>query len=168
MNAAYSLSFLRDGIFQIISSMRTENKDGDISIDEAIKRIHARLGGDLEALQKPLIDITLRKLIHDVAGRKRLRPSIQGQSDLFGKYHGVPAMVTTEKGKKRDVTKLTQSDVEKWLERRAREDTEAKQTDENFRRMFEDLKPYLQSPEDTLEDAARRKFGAEAPQKSMI
>lgn len=67
-------------------------------------------------------------------------------------------MITTGRGKKRDTTKATFQEADSWLSAREKEDTDVRSKNEKFRQMVEELRPYMQAPTDTLEDAARRKF----------
>jgi hypothetical protein len=152
------LTDLRNDIDAVITALREGRNDGELPIDEGIARVRSELGDKILEAADQLIDLTLRKLIHDVGNRKRLSLSIVGQSSLFGHYSGVPVMITTSRGKKRDTTKATFLEVDKWFNAREKEDVETRTRNENFRAMVEELRLFMQSPDDTLEDAARRKF----------
>lgn len=96
------LTDLRDDIDAIVLDLRRERNDGEVPIDDAIARVRSNLGDKISEAADQLIDLTLRKLIHDVSGRKRLSLALVGQTSLFGHYTGIPAMITTGRGKKRE------------------------------------------------------------------
>lgn len=152
------LTDLRNDIDAVITALRSERNDGEMPIDEGIARVRSELGSKISEAADQLIDLTLRKLIHDVGSRKRLSMSIRGQSSLFDHYSGFPVMITTSRGKKRDTTKATFLEVDKWFSAREKEDVETRTRNEKFRDMVEELRPFMRSPDDTLEDAARRKL----------
>lgn len=156
------LTDLRDDIDAIVLDLRRERNDGEVPIDDAIARVRSKLAEKITEAADQLIDLTLRKLIHDVGGRKRLSLAIVGQTSLFGHYSGIPAMITTGRGKKRDTTKATFQEADGWLSARDREDTDIRSRNEKFREMVEELRPYMRAHTDTLEDAARRKFEVES------
>ncbi|WCK69478.1 hypothetical protein [Agrobacterium tumefaciens] len=163
------LTDLRDDIDAIVLDLRRERNDGEVPIDDAIARVRSNLSDKIAQAADQLIDLTLRKLIHDVSGRKRLSLAVVGQTSLFGHYSGIPAMITTGRGKKRDTTKATFHEADSWLSARDREDTDVRSKNEKFRQMVEELRPYMQAPTDTLEDAARRKFERETvPEKDLL
>lgn len=155
------LTDLRDDIDAIVLDLRRERNDGEVPIDDAIARVRSNLSDKISEAADQLIDLTLRKLIHDVSGRKRLSLALVGQTSLFGHYTGIPAMITTGRGKKRDTTKATFQEADNWLSAREKEDTEIRSKNEKFKHMVEELRPYMRAPTDTLEDAARRKFEME-------
>lgn len=156
------LTELRNDIDAIILDLRRERNDGEVPIDDAIARVRSKLADQISGAADQLIDLTLRKLIHDVSGRKRLSLALVGQTSLFGHYSGIPAMITTGKGKKRDTTKATFQEADSWLSAREKEDTDVRSKNEKFRQMVEELRPYMRALTDTLEDAARRKFEMES------
>ncbi|MBD8557004.1 hypothetical protein IFT84_21080 [Rhizobium sp. CFBP 8762] len=162
------LTDLRDDIDAIILDLRRERNDGEIPIADALARIRSELSGKISDAANQLIDLTLRKLIHDVSGRKRLSLAMVGQTSLFGHYSGIPAMITTGRGRKRDTTKATFQEADAWLSAREKEDTDVRTKNEKFKQMVEELRPFIQAPIDTLEDAARRKFELETVHASHL
>lgn len=112
------LTELRDEIDTIVIDLRCERNDGEVPLDEAIARVRSKLAERITDAADELIDFTLRKLIHDVSGRKRLGLALVGQASLFGQYSGIPAMITTGKGKKPDTTKATFQEADRWLSAR--------------------------------------------------
>ncbi|MBX8802033.1 hypothetical protein [Pseudochrobactrum asaccharolyticum] len=162
------LTDLRDDIDAVVIDLRRERNDGEIPLDEAIVRVRSKLADRITHTADQLIDLALRKLIHDVSGRKRLSLALAGQTNLFGRYSGVPAMITTGKGKKRDTTKATFQEADNWLSARENKDIDVRSKNDKFKQMVEELRPYLRSPTDTLEEAARRKFEAESPRQGDL
>ncbi|MGH0241159.1 transposase [Sinorhizobium meliloti] len=63
------LTDLRDDIDAIVLDLRRERNDGEVPIDDAIARVRSNLSDKISEAADQLIDLTLRKLIHDVSGR---------------------------------------------------------------------------------------------------
>lgn len=162
------LTELRDEIDAIVIDLRSERNDGEVPLDEAIARVRSKLADRITDAADQLIDLTLRKLIHDVSGRKRLSLALVGQASLFGHYSGIPAMITTGKGKKRDTTKATFQEADNWLLAREKEDTNVRSKNKKFKQMVDQLRPYMRAPSDTLEYAARRKFEVESARQGDL
>lgn len=155
------LTDLRDDIDRIVSRLRRERADGEVPISAAIGTVRTELADSIAPLNDQLVDLTLRKLIHDVGGRKRPGAAPAPGVGLFGRYTGIPAMITIKRGVKRDTTKLTFGEADDWLHSRDRSDADPKDRDGKFRRLVEELRPFRRAETDTLEDAARRRHEAE-------
>lgn len=116
----------------MITALREECNDGELPIDDGMARVRSELGDKILEAADQLIDLTLRKPIHDVGNRKRFSLPSVGQSSLFGHYSGLPVMITTCRGKKRDTTKATFLEVDKWFNAREKEDVETRTRNEDF------------------------------------
>lgn len=168
MAAAKKLTDFRNDIDEVLKSLRAEKADGDVPVNEAIACIRERLKSSVDTLTEQLIDLTLRKLIHDVGNRKRLTNTAQGNAGLFSEYNGVPAMITTAKGRKKDTTKATFVEIDKWLVARSHEQVSVRSEIEKTKAMVEDLRRFMTSASDTLEDAAKRKVQTELSQDDLL
>lgn len=60
------LTDLRNDIDAVITALREGRNDGELPIDEGIARVRSELGDKILEAADQLIDLTLRKLIHDV------------------------------------------------------------------------------------------------------
>ena len=156
------LTDLRDDIDRVVLRLRRERADGEVPISDAIRAVRQELADILTPLNDQLVDLTLRKLIHDVGGRKRRGAVLTSDVGLFGRYIGIPAMITIKRGVKRDTTKLTFGEADDWLRSRERSDADPRERNNKFRRLVEDLRPFRRAETDTLEDAAHRKHETEA------
>lgn len=168
MSTSRELIELRKAASEVAAEMRAETNDGQIDITLAIARLRQDKATEVEKVRERLINDALAKLFNDVGRRTGLRAAAIGQPDLFAGYSGIPFLLNVGNGKLKDPAKLTFPEALARLATGSGRDTVAKTRREKFKRLVEELTPYRTHPDDTLEDAARRKAEAEASKQAEL
>jgi hypothetical protein len=153
-----ALSELRDAINRINREVMRESETGEATNKEVLDRVKKLHENEISALTPDLIHIALTKLYNEVGNRKGPKPFNNQGVDLFGIYHGIPQTVTTSPGVKRATTKLTFVEADRWLN--SQKPRPEVKRNEALSRMVEDCRPYMVSPDDTLEAAMERRRDA--------
>ena len=151
------LTDLRDALENVMTSIG-KSQDGRVSNVDAIASLRATSGELIQALSPQLIDIALTKLANEVGNRKGPRVAIQPGRDLFGNYPGVPKMITMGRGVKKSTLKATFKEAEQWLEEHQEKVVVNTEKNEGFRNLVSEFRQYALTPDDTIEQAMRRKL----------
>lgn len=147
MLARTTLVDLRNAIEAIAREVLNE-RGGEASNEEILNRLKERKAKEIEFLNDKLVNITLTKLLNDVGGRKRSKTMGRDDLDLFRDYPDVPQRIAIARGTKRDISTLTVSQAEIWIENHdiQREDRKRKA----IKCMIEDCKYHQKSADETL------------------
>lgn len=168
MSTSRELIELRKAASEVAADMRAETNDGQIDITLAIARLRQDRAPEVEKVRERLINDALAKLFNDVGRRTGLRTAAVGQPDLFAGLKGLPFLLNVGDRKLKDPTKMKFAEALAHLETASRRDTEAKTRKQKFKKLVEELTPYRTHPDDTLEDAARRRAEAEGSRQAEL
>lgn len=160
MSTSKELIELRKAASEVATEMRAETNDGQIDIAVAIARLRQERTPEVEKVRERLINDALAKLFNDVGRRTGLRTAAVGQPDLFAGLKGIPFLLNVGDRKLKDPAKMTFVEALAHLETGSRRDTEAQTRKQKFKKLVEELTPYRVHPDDTLEDAAKRRATA--------
>jgi hypothetical protein len=133
--------------------------DEDLSTREISDRFIKKKISLCHAAQMDLYRMAVVQLVNQVSHRRPRATLVPGQGDLFAGY-GIPSIVAVKPkapGKTRSVrrkaTTLTYAEAQAWVRAHSQVRDELSREVAEMNRLLRDVKPYITSPQDTLEEA---------------
>jgi hypothetical protein len=165
MSKGYNLGDLRAAIADINREVMLEKGNGEAPNATVLSRLKEKRSTLVTHCSPQLIDMALTKVLNDVCRQRASRNLSNRQSDLFVGYGNVPSSITLERGLKKQIAKVSLSELEKYLINLSKQKTN--EDHEDIRRLFDDCKKYADSDNELIEQLLERKQ-AQSPQHSRL
>jgi hypothetical protein len=160
MANAEKLVQLRERIAEIYRGFISSSSNGIASIDEIMQVIKSELDLEIKAVESDLVDLMLRRFVHDVGKRKERRVKGIQETDLFEGYKRIPQSISIDGRNKKRTAKLSLAEAETYLKKHSPQAISDQH--QEFRRLVEDCRAFWKSESDTLETLMERRAEAEA------
>ncbi len=155
MAGTRELIALRNGIDDLINESFKKKSGRVLSTDDFLKEVRKRLGREIAAAECELLEIALKRLIDSVGRRKAGRQRTEGELDLFSEYPNIPQTLIVGDSKRKRIEEMSISEVEKYIV--CHSPKAISERNEALKRMVNDLIPFRDSSEDTIEELVKKK-----------
>ena len=151
---------LRERIAEIYRGFISSSSNGVASIDEIMQLIKSELDPEIKAVKSDLVDLMLKRFVHDVGKRKERRVKDIQEADLFEGYKRIPQSILINGRNMKRTAKLSLAEAEAHLEKHSPKAISDQH--QEFRRLVDDCRAFWKSESDTLETLMERRAEAEA------